>query len=282
MKTIENIYDEIASEAAIDSALNDLDLSGDSATKFKEDVVTTSVVGRLRVLAWLVATAMFGHIALWEVFRRETKDLALDGHFGTKRWWVAKALAFQYGSDLVHTTKDSYYAVNLPAQRIVKQAAVVESAYKVIIKAVKSGTGGWVKLSTVERTALQDYCDEIKPAGMKVEVRSVNPDKLRIVGKVVCDAKQGILNIEANVGVAVFDYIQTLDFNGVFSITKLRAAVLAVPGVVDIQLDEVAARVDGSDDWVNVVRIRTAFAGYMAIDSSYPLTETLEFVSSNV
>jgi hypothetical protein len=281
MQTVEEIYDEITASQTVQSSLSDLDATGDTAVSLLADVGSGSKVGRHRLIKWVVAYAMWTQRVLWEIFRIDTKALAKDGHFGTKRWLVAKALAFQYGDDLVFTPLDATYDPIDASAQIVAKAAVTELAYKAIVKAVKQSGTGYTVLTSDERNGLQDYFDELKPP-MNIEVRSALADKARIYGTVVCDAKQGIPQIQSNAEAAIVQYIADLDFNGVFSINKMREAVLDIAGVIDFLVVEVGIRIDGNTTFVNVPRVYSTYAGHMVVDSSHALSQTLEFKSSNV
>ena len=281
MQTVEEIYNEITAEQALQSSLSDLDTSGDTATSLQNDVSNGSKVGRHRLIKWVVAYAMWTQRVLFEIFKIDVKDLAKDGHFGTARWFVATALRFQYGDQIVLTAKDFSYPVITTANQIVAKASVTELGYKVILKAVKQGGTGFSALNADERTALQDFFDEMRPP-VTVEVRSAQADRVRIYGEVICDAKQGIANIQSNSEAAIVSYVANLDFNGVFSVNKMREAVLDLPGVIDFLVTQVDSRIEGSSNWTNVPRITNTYAGHMLVDSEFTLSETLEFKSSNV
>lgn len=278
---VEDNYNQIASEVALDEAINSLDGSGDNATQLKADVNNGSVVGRNRLIMWFVAYFMTLQQDLFALFKSDTKALALDGHFGTRRWFVAKALEYQYGDPLIFTRLDAYYDPVVPENRIVSQAACVELGYKVIVKAIKTSGGSITPLSSDERNGLQDYFDELRPP-VQVEVRSADSDRLRFNAEVVTDAKLGTINVQSNVEAAVNNYLSTLDFNGAFSINKLRQAILSVPGVIDVVIDNVESRISGSNNWVQIPRIHISYAGWMTMDQSSPLSEAITYTSSNV
>ena len=284
MSETDSIFNGIAGESALESALEGIDLNNDTAAAFKADVSNGSVVGRLRIIARLVAYAMTAQRILFRLFRTDVQALALDGHYGTKRWYIAKALLFQFGSALVFTDKDAFYSPVVPSLRIVTHAAVTELSYKVIVKAAKSNGAGLVPLSSAERLALQDYFDEVRPV-VAVEVRSAKADEIRLIAQVVTDAKQGVASIQANVELAINSYLRTLDFNGVVSRTKIKLAMLAVPGVIDVVINTLQIKKGGTNvftPFANIPRISTTFAGHAKIAASFPLSSSLTYTSSNV
>jgi hypothetical protein len=281
MQTPEEIYDEITAEQQAQTALADLDTSGDTATSLLNDVSNGSKVSRHRLVKWVVAYAMWAQRVLYEIFKIDVQNLAKDGHYGTPRWFVATAKRFQYGDNFVLTAKDFYYPTINSDNQVVATASVTELGYKVIVKAVKDGPTGYRKLNADERSGLQDFFDEIKPP-ITVEVRSAAADKARIYGEVICDAKQGIANIKANADAAIVDYLANLDFNGIYSINKMRQAVLDVTGVIDFLITQVDTRIDGTENWVNVTRVTNTYAGHMLVDAEFSLDDTLNYKSSNV
>ena len=281
MITPEEIYDEITAEEVADGALGEIDTTGDTAASLQTDVSNGSRVGRHRMIKWIVAYAMFTQWVRWILFQKEVEDLARNSQFGTGPWLVQKALEFQYGDDFILTPYDGYYDPITPANRIVTMAASVELGYKMILKAAKNSGTGKIKLSTDERIALQAHFNKYR-LPVVVEVRSADPDRVRIIGKIICNAQLSIAGIKSNVEAAIFDYLQQLENDGIFSIEKLRNAVMEVTGVIDHVFDQIDLRVAGSNAWVNVNRIKHTYAGYVTIDQDHPLDETLEYVSSNV
>lgn len=280
--SVDEIYEDITGDIAINAALVGLDASGDTAAQLRADIANGSNAGRNRTISYVVASAHHKLRVLFKFFVAEVRALSKDQQYGSKRWIVAKAKQYQYGYDLVHTDKDSYYATIDPTAQVVAQASVEEGAYKVYVKAVQDSPQGYRKLSIDERAGLQDYFDEIKPAGIRYVVRSANADKVRIYGKVICDAKQGMPGIQSNVEATINAYVQELNFDGIFSINQMRQAVLKLPGVIDWEITGVQSRMDSSAVWVGVSRIRRAYAGYMRVDAFFPLSSTLQYISSNV
>lgn len=282
MSEINEIYNEIGGAAATESALNGVDISGDTSTSFLADVTNGSVVGRFRIIAWLVAVYCFFQRTLWRTYRKDVEALALDGHYGTKRWWVRKALEYQPFTEVVFTDNDAYFLPVVPELRIVTHAAVVESAYKVILKVAKSNGGtGLIALTQQERIGLQDYCDEIKPT-VQVEVRSSKPDLVRVVAAVITDAKLGNANIQSNVELAINTYLRTLDFNGAIRRTMLKLAILAVPGVLDVDIQSIHVKISANSPWMMINLRAITYSGHAVISSEFPLDQTLTYISQNV
>lgn len=278
MNNVGEIYNILASPQAVDESIAGLGGNGDTATQIKADVNNTSTFGRHRGIRWAVAYAMFALVTLWRIYKLDVQKLADEGHFGTKRWWVAKALEFQYGHDLVFTTKDAYYEVDDPDARIIGHAAVTSLAHKVIIKVVSPD---WVPLTADQISALYDYCIEIRPPVI-IQIVSAFSDKLWVPATIVYDAKQGLPGIKANVHAEIASHIKKLNDHGVLNLTQLKIAIMAVPGVTDVVFGSVKGRAHASTQWQDIVRVYESFAGWMTIDPDHSLDNSLTWMASNV
>lgn len=275
----ETIYNQIADAAAIETALAPLSPSPDTADLLKADLSSGSVVSAWRLFAWVVAYVTKLQRDLFDLYKVEVVELAKDGHFGTRRWFVAKAKAFQYGHALVLTDLDGGYAVDDPPARIVAQAACVELANQVIVKVAKAVGSGLGPLSVPEVFAVNDYFQTLRPP-VTVTVLTAEADKLRLSGVVVYDAELVLTGIQAGVQAAIDDYLRTLEFGGVMRLTDLKAAMLAVTGVVDVRLDMAEARTTGA--WTQVSRIYYSYAGHMALDAGFPIATTMGWQAGSI
>lgn len=270
--TTEQIYQQMASEAMQQAALVGLAPNPDSAAQLQADMASGSRVAIHRLLMRIVAYVTKLHHDLWERFRVETEDLAKDGHYGTRRWFVSRARRFQYGHPIVLTELDAVYAVDDPASRIVTHAAVVELANLVVVRAAKAAGTGLAPLSPDERTALADYFDEIRPP-VQVTVLTAPADRVRVYGQVVYDGQVPLTTVQAAMAFEVAQYLRTLDFGGAVRNTDLVGAMLRANGVVDVRMVTVQVRTTGP--WVTVPRIHYTYAGHAVIDSAFPLTTSM-------
>lgn len=277
--SVSTLYNQMTTAATVEPELTGLTPAPDTFLQLQSDLSSGSKVARWR---WIMLSAAYVMKLLRDQFdmhKEEVKELALEGHFGTRRWFAARARAFQYGHVLQFSSNDASYAVDDPAARIVSQVAVTELGNRVIVKAAKTFGSGLAKLDPPERQALDDYFQELRPP-VYVQVISADADKMRLTGTVVYDAQAILLGVQAGVEAAVKGYFQTLEFGGVMRVTDLKQAMLGVTGVVDVQLTLVEARVGLT--WSTVSRIYTAYAGHCAIDAAFPLTSTLTWQVGNV
>ncbi len=279
MTTTETIYDHMAQAATAEAALAGLAPNSDSSAQLQAQLNSGSTVDIHRLLMRLFAYCAKLQQDLWDRFRVETEALAKDGHFGTRRWFVAKAKRFQMGHVLQFTDLDAGYATDDPAARIVTHAAVVELANTVVVKVAKQAGTGLQPLTTEELLAVNDYFQELRPP-VQVQVLTAPADRLRITGSVVYDGQATLSAVQAAVNYELREYLRTLAFGGVVRNTDLKAAMLRAQGVVDVRLAQVEVRTTGP--WVEVPRAHFTYAGHAIVDPSYPVTSTLAWQVGNV
>lgn len=281
--TVDEIYNSIATAASQEEALTNSGFPAvaDTAMQLRSDVSSGSTVSTWRLFVWLFAYASKVLQDLWEAYRSETVEMAKDGHFGTRRWFVAKAKAFQFGHVLVLSDLDAGYAVDDPASRIVTHAVCVEQANTVTVKAAKAAGAGLQKLAPEEALALNAYFQQLRPP-VQVVVLTADADKLKLSGTVIYDADVPLSATQAAVTLAISSYLNTLDFavKGALRVTDLRASMLGVPGVVDVQLTTVEARSIGP--FMVVGRVYYSYAGYMVIDPGSPISASMTWQAGNL
>ena len=270
--TAETIFDHMASTATQEAALAELAPNPDSAALLRAETTSGSKVAIHRWYMWLFAYVAKIQQDLFDRFRVEVDELAKDGHYGTRRWFVSRAKRFQYGHVLQFTELDAGYAVDDPAARIVTHAAVVELANRVIVKVAKAAGTGLAKLDPPELVAVNDYFQELRPP-VQVSVLTADADRLRILGQVVVDGQLPLNATQAEVVFYVNQYLRTLAFGGAVRVTDLKAAMLKAAGVVDVRIDRVEVRTTGP--WVVIPRIYNTYAGHAVVDPSHPITGSM-------
>lgn len=277
--SVNTIYNYLAQRVAEEETLAGLSPQPDSAANLRTALSSGSRVAIWRLLLWCVAYVHKVQQDNFDRFRLEVDGLATDGHFGTRRWFVAKAKAFQYGHVLQFTDLDAGYDIDVPSARIVTHAAVVEAANTVVVKVAKAAGSGLQKLAPEELVAINDYFQELRPP-VQVAVLTADPDRLRITGSVVIDGQQPIAGIQAAVQFALEQYLRTLAFGGVVSVTGIREAILSSSGVVDVRLERVDVRTTGA--WQAIPRVHYTYAGHAVIDPGSPITGSLEWAVGSV
>lgn len=268
------IYNQIASTAAQQTALAELSPSPDSTSQLQTAINSGSRVSVWRLYMWLFAYASKLQSDLFDLFKVEVVNLAKDGHFGTRRWFVSKALKFQLGDTLIMTDNDGVYATDNPAARIVTNAAAVELGNRVVIKLAKTVGGVKAKLDPPELLAVSQYFDQLRPP-VQVMVLTADPDRLRIYGTIIYDPQAQLFNVRAEVLVIIKAYLANLEFGGNMRRSDLVDAIMKAHGVVDVLLGTLEARTQGP--WHAVNRIYTSYAGYMVLDPAYNINTTISW-----
>lgn len=273
------IYNQLANTASQQTALAELSPSPDTTLQLRNDLNAGSRVSVWRLFMWLFAYASKLQSDLFDRFKQEVVELAKDGHFGTRRWFAAKALKFQLGYTLTFTDNDAYYTTDDAAARIITHVAVVELANRVLVKVAKTQGSGLVKLEPAEALAVNEYFQELRPP-VQVMVLTADPDRLRIYGTVIYNPTVSLFIVRQNVKVAIDNYLSSLEFGGAMRRSDLMEAILAANGVVDVQLGTVEARTQGP--WNGITRIYTTYAGYMVLDPAYSINTTLSWQAGNL
>lgn len=277
--TTNTIYNWLAQRVAEQPTLAGLSPHPDSSAQLSSVLSSGSRVAVWRLLLWCVAYVHKVQEDNFDRFRAEVAGLAKEGHYGTRRWFVAKAKAFQLGHVLQFTPLDAGYDTDDPAARIVAQAAVVELANVVVVKVAKTSGDSLTKLTNAELVAVSDYFQEIRPP-VQVTVLTADADRVRLTGSVVYDGQQPVAGVQAAVDLALKAYFKGLDFGGVITLTSIRRTILAVPGVVDLRLDAVHVRTTGP--WQPIPRVHYTYAGHAVIDPAEPITSSLQWAQGNV
>lgn len=283
-RTLTEIYDALASEKADQIELTELLPDLDSSQQLLADLNTTSRVARWRLMLWVVATAVWAHEKLWDIFKAEVEALAAASHIGTLPWYVEKARGFQYGYDLELVNNVPAYVDDVPEARIIARAAAKEQGGLVLLKVAKDVSGELQPLSAPEMTAFEAYIDEVKMAGVIVNVISELPDLLRLTATVYYDplvmAADGSLILEPGVKPvedAVNGYLANLPFNGALVLTQLVDAMQRARGVINPVLEDAQAKY-GAFPFAPFTVEYIARAGYLKVADAYPLSTTITYV----
>jgi len=241
-----------------------------------------------RLWVFIVSVCIWVHEYLWGVFRQEVDEVAANAVPNTARWLRAQLYKFQYGHDLLFNNYIPYYATQDPDARIISQAAVVETTTGlVLVKVAKRASGGLLEaLTSLEVQAVEQYIDDIKPAGTITQALSLNADKIKVLAEVYYDPLFVLGAVKANTEAAIVGCLQNLAFNGRLHLSKLQDAIQAVPGVTDVNLSYVGAQV-GTNPYTQITNAvypaaptYQAVAGYCDIDPAFPLANTITYIPS--
>jgi hypothetical protein len=275
------------------TTLNTLQPNVDSSQTLLTDVTTTSRVARWRLWAWCVAACAYALEVLFDLMKIDILIIIGNSRYGTLPWWVATCKYFQLGDTLVFINNAWQYAVIDSTKQIVAMAAAEEGNDAVILKVAKLSGSVIVKLDVAtELPPFVSYVNDqkLKPAGVNVTVRSVDPDDLQLWANIKIDPLQLLTTGESISAPGTFpvqDAINTFisnqntgNFNGVFELFELTQFIKNTVGsaVKEIYITYAAAR-NGTNSFTGFSERYLAYAGYMKIDTGTPLSSSLTYSS---
>lgn len=248
-------------------------------------LTSTSKAAIWRLWAFITAVCLWIEESVYAQFVAEVEAIAANAIPNTAAWLRDMLYDFQYGHDLLFANYHPYYAIKDLAARIVKQCAVVETTFGVVlVKVAKAdNTGVLAPLTALELQAVEVYIDDIKPAGTIVQVISLNADKLKILADIYYDPLVSLSALKVNVEAAIAQYLRNLPFNGELMLTALEDAIQGVVGVETLRLNYIGAQV-GVSNYIEITNrlppllpTYIATAGYFIVDPAYPLATTITY-----
>ena len=221
----------------------------DSFSKVSIEKLTIDIIA---FSIWVLET-------IFDTHKNEVEELLSKLIPGTARWYRNKALAFQYGFDLVEDS-DVYDNSSEDEQlvedsKIIKYAAIVEAEdqSRLIVKIATEQNDELVPIQPTELEAFKAYMEEIKYAGVRLTVINYLPDLLRLNLRIYRDPllldQNGVHRIIGNKPIedALQEYMKELPFNGELVVQDLQDKLQSVDGVKIVQIDQVqTAWIDGS------------------------------------
>lgn len=230
------------------------------------------------ILFYVFAAAVWALEKLFDLHRADVdaRIEQLEPH--TLRWYVGKAKAYMHGKKLVPDC-DYYDTAAMTEQdiaeaRIVKYAVATESNTVVYIKVAREVDGNPAALTPAQLTGLISYMEEIKDAGVSVQLRNEPADEMRISLLIHYDPVllsvntdgAGILSDGSEpVREATKRVIENLPFNGVFRKSDLMAALQALPCVEVADIKSVSVKPKNATQWQTVEGFDRPYSGYYSI-----------------
>lgn len=204
-------------------------------------LTSTSRVAIWRLLALVVATAIWTLETLFDIHVADVNETISKLKPHSLRWYAEKATAFQFGYNLVDDA--DYYdntgidETTIEASKVVAYAAVVEQDRGLRIKVARD-TGDLAALTAPQLEAFEEYMKRIKDAGVRLNITSSAADELKLnielyYNPLVLNSAGGRLDgtVSEPVQDAVKEYLKNLPFNGVFVLQNLIDVLQLVDGV---------------------------------------------------
>jgi hypothetical protein len=239
------------------------------------------------ILFYIVAFAIYTFEKILDLHKQEVTTIINELKPHTLRWYVNKTKEFRKGQPLIEDT-DQYSDEKLTSEdiaklQIVTYASAEEGSGTLLIKVAK-GSDNIEPLSKTdpnEFDALQEYLAEVKDAGVRIVLRSVEPDILLL--NLTIHYNPMILQIDGkslNGGEPVLDainnYIKNLPFNGEYRNADLIDILQRVEGVVIPTLNSASSSFD-NDSFHNINILEKPFSGYYTFDLSRSSIEYIAY-----
>ena len=208
---------------------------------------TFSKVSIESLLLYIVAVGIWTLERLFDTHTAELTDYIATMKPHSLRWYVEKAKAFMYGEPVLPeliSGSDIYDTTDMTDEqiaqaKIVTFAACTENNATLYLKVAKAGPA---PLDNEEKDAFVAYLNEIKDAGVRVDVISQQGDYLNLNMVIFYNPLLIKSNGESKadgtkvVEQAIKDYIENIPFNGEFRKNELVDVIQAVDGVVMVEL----------------------------------------------
>lgn len=231
------------------------------------------------IIFYVFAVAVWALEKLFDLHRADVdaRIEQLEPH--TLRWYVSKAKAYMQGQKLV--TDCDYYDTegmteqDIAAAKVVKYAVATESNTVVYIKVAREVDGNPAALTAGQLEGLTSYMNEIKDAGVSVQLRNEPADQMRISLLIYYDPTLLIIDANGNgsqngkdpVRETTKQVIENLPFNGMFRKSDLMAALQALPCVEVADIKSVKVKPRNGAEWQTVEGYDRPFSGYYSIDA---------------
>lgn len=179
--------------------------------------------------------------SLFDTHNQEVEDIIQTKFPHRLSWYRTKALAFQYGFDLIQDTdkydNTGFTDEEIAATKVIKYSAVTKSGGQLRIKIATETAGVLAPIEPEVKESFDAYIDEIADAGVNYLVVNLLPDILLLNIQIyrdplVLDANgMSILNANYPVQDAINEYMKELPFNGELVLAHLVDKLQQVPGV---------------------------------------------------
>lgn len=207
-----------------------------------------STVSVENILLYIVAACLYIHETLWDMYRQEVNRKIEENIVPTIRWYYTQCRCYQHGDVLQYdeSSQSVRYQTDDASKRIVTYAAVRDRGGSLLIQVAKGNTP--TPLSADELNGFRAYMNQVKIAGVVLEIQSKQPDSIYIGARVQVDPS--VITLDGKrisdgsfpVRDAVNTYLQNIVYGGTFNKTKCVDAIQSVEGVIDVTLEEVRAR----------------------------------------
>lgn len=209
------------------------------------------------------ATGLIIDTTLTEMVNSETEifNIINTQRYGKSGYYTGKALAFQYGDNLIvdPVTLDYIYAVIDATKQIIKQAAFEDISSQLFLKiaTLNSTTGLLEPLTVAQYNAFVNYFTVFEIPGLPVTIINSPGNILYFNATASFFATYDLPTLQTNLIAALNNFRNAFTFNGTFYDGDLEQYIKTnVPGIRDFYINNTL--IDG-----------TPFSGSIALPSGY-------------
>lgn len=270
-RSVDTIYADLISKKESDSNLDALN--------------STSKTAIWRLWLYILAYATNVLESLFDKHYTEVTSIITELKPHTMRWYRQKALAFQYGFDLISDTdifdNGTATEAQIEASKIIKYAAITEATTesRLVLKiATEDSAGKLAPITSGQESAFIPYIEEIKDAGVAITVINYLPDILKLNLRIYYDplvltsSGVSIRTGKKPVEEALNEFMKELPFNGELVLNSLIDKLQKTEGVKIPHLVQAASKwIDTAlDDYGNFENIsvkKIPISGYFEIEN---------------
>ena len=219
-------------------------LSGVTAQVSLSGLTSPSQTSIFNLWSYVTSVAIWVGESFQDIFTTQIEADIASAPVGTDAWVQAQSLLFQYdvSTPQVITLTDfvpSYNPVDVTKQIITRASVKTLPSRLVNVKVAKQNPP--TALSPTELTSFSGYLDEISFAGVQYNATSFSGDNL-MIGATVYYNGQYSSTITASTISAINSYMAAIPFDSYVRVSKIEDAIQSVPGVVDVEMNNVALR----------------------------------------
>lgn len=218
------------------------------------DPASWSATNLDKIIIYAISFCTYTLELFFDTHKQETLDDLANLKPHTERWYAEKALAYQHGFNLLPDSDQydntGYTSAQIAASKVVKNSAVVEQENQygrvyLRIKLASEDNNDLVPLTEPQLDGVKEYFKRIKDAGVKLQIDSLAPDKLKMKWKIfydplILDSTGSRLDGAGGEVVrnGVKEYLFNLPFNGVYVLQYHTDYVQDIPGVVIAEIQQ--------------------------------------------
>ena len=247
---------------------------------------STSKVAIYRLIVFVVSYAIWTLELIFDTHKKQIDEAIYNQKSGTPRWYRSMSLAFQFGFALKIDDdvfdNENFTAEQIEASKIIKYCSVKESleSSRLIVKVASESNDNLSPLTLQQIQSFSAYMEEIKYAGIKLNIVNNPADKLDLNMVVYRDplvidtTGNNILTGRKTIELAIKKYIKNLPFDGELVLNDMIDYLRDVPGVINVHI--VSANASFKDLVTNL------YTPFMAINvKTIPVAGYFEITSFN-